>query len=591
MVVSRFDPQAFFQRIENVALRVPASEIFGLLSRRLNLPAQWAALVGRDGGDHTLVRAGGNVDGTDAESILFIRTTPVELTVNEDGILSRDKYSCRAEVSLKLSIIPERGELLSFEKQVLGSHRVTQIAGLARFLEPAVRTALVRSAAAQDAEALVTGRANEELAAQVTDAVEAVCFTAGLALAASPTVSFASDSFRQIQETREAASRRKAEHEAAYQVKQALRTAQNEHLEHLSTLLTKVKELAADSPDVALPELLRTFSEKQRGELYQALFATEPASEQTQWIVAACGDELVYYNPRQPAQPARRLQIAGSAGPIRSIQAFAGADGQTSLWLGAATGVYRLPVASAEPDLTLLVDPAPSVRGGFNAVVVAGNRIFASHSEIGLCEWNIDEPSNARRRFESMTKQAKTVRDVEFHEGRVYVAIDDRILYFAADDPEDQPLAVLAGSTATITAICPTPDGVYAGNADGDVLFWPADQNTRPQRIHTGLGRAVESLWLLESHGVRRIVYTDTSLAVHARVLGDSFACRYDAGGQTLRRVEVAADLLAATNDLRDRLILWSPGEPVSPKNVLHVSRITGHSIQDACLVPAAALA
>ena len=72
---------------------------------------------------------------------------------------------------------------------------------------------------------------------------------------------------------------------------------------------------------------------------------------------------------------------------------------------------------------------------------------------------------------------------------------------------------------------------------------------------------------------------------VQATVLGDNFRCEYEAGGQTLRRVEVAPDLLVATTDLRDRLICWDPSKPDEPQCVLPVSRLCGHSIQDICLV------
>ena len=78
---------------------------------------------------------------------------------------------------------------------------------------------------------------------------------------------------------------------------------------------------------------------------------------------------------------------------------------------------------------------------------------------------------------------------------------------------------------------------------------------------------------------------SDTSLCVRAQVLGDSFICRYEAGGQTLRRVEVADDLLVATNDLRDRLFCWTPGKPANPKVTIPISRISRQSVQDFCLV------
>ena len=36
MIVGKFDPQSFFHRTENVALHVPASELFGLLKRTID---------------------------------------------------------------------------------------------------------------------------------------------------------------------------------------------------------------------------------------------------------------------------------------------------------------------------------------------------------------------------------------------------------------------------------------------------------------------------------------------------------------------------------------------------------------------------
>jgi len=57
-----------------------------------------------------------------------------------------------------------------------------------------------------------------------------------------------------------------------------------------------------------------------------------------------------------------------------------------------------------------------------------------------------------------------------------------------------------------------------------------------------------------------------------------------------LRRVEVAGDLLVATNDLRDRLLCWKPGQPDRPYVTVPVGALCGHSIQDICLVPATSI-
>ena len=83
------------------------------------------------------------------------------------------------------------------------------------------------------------------------------------------------------------------------------------------------------------------------------------------------------------------------------------------------------------------------------------------------------------------------------------------------------------------------------------------------------------------------MIFTDTSHRVHAKVLGDSFECNYEAGGQTLRRVDVAPDLLVATTELRDRLICWKPGNPDKPFATIALASLTGRSVQDVCLVSA----
>jgi len=588
MAAAKFDPQTFFQRADNIALHVPAAELFGLLKRTFDLPAQWAALVTRTTGDHVLVPASGKVDGADAEDVLFARVSPLNIVLEEEGIATRDGYRCRAEVRLRLRLTAESTELRSFINAVLGSHRVVQLAAIARYLQPAIRVALARAAAENDAADLIDAGSSESVAAKLAEAADAPCFTAGLMLDDQPTVVFDSQTVRQIRENEQEALRRHAEHTAARQLQEARQQAQAQHLDHLASLLGRLEEMATASPDVELPDLIRSFSERERGEVYGALFATEPATSQTQWVAAAAGDTLLFFDPEHPDVPDRKCRIAGDAGSVRSIQALCDPAGGIVLLLGAATGIYRWPVGGTEAESTLLVEGAPEVRGGFNAATLVGDRVFGSHSELGLYEWHAGEPNAARPIFESMTNDAKAIRGVCFLDGALYCSIDDRVIQWPADGTGDAPSNIYTGSMTTITALCPTSQGLFAGNGDGDILHWPTGQDSKPQRLHTGLQRAAESVWALSSHGVHRLVYADTSLQVHSRVLGDSYSCRYEAGGQTLRRVEVALDLLVATNDLRDRLIYWKPSQPQRPTSIANVARLCGHSIQDACLVPKA---
>lgn len=261
-------------------------------------------------------------------------------------------------------------------------------------------------------------------------------------------------------------------------------------------------------------------------------------------------------------------------------------DARLVLLIGAATGLYLWPIDQNAPETTFLVSDAPRVRGGFNASVLIGDRLFATHSELGIHEWYVSEPNSGKARFGSMTRGAKAVRDVEFFDGDLYCSIDDRIIRWPIDDSTDRPTCIYSGSGSIITALCPSSDGLFAGNSNGDILHWPSFSIEVPELIHRGQKRAAESIWLLSSHGVRRLIFTDTSHRVQTRVLGDSFTCHYEAGGQTIRRVEVAPDLLVATTELRDRLLCWTPDKPGKPFASIPLASLTGRSIQDVCLVP-----
>jgi hypothetical protein len=277
------------------------------------------------------------------------------------------------------------------------------------------------------------------------------------------------------------------------------------------------------------------------------------------------------------------------------VQIASTGDGGHRLLIGAACGVMEIAPDGDAPLATYHADPRRAdakVHGGFNSVAIAGDRIVATHSELGLVSWPraggalTEQTGKPVNLLLEHTKDARAVRSVHFSDGDLYLSIDHRVFKMRADNTQNKPI-VLDGNASVITALCPDSDGVYAGNADGQILFWNEDDTDHPRIIHAGRQRPVEAVFQVDFGGAKRLFYTDTSTAVFARVLGDSFVCRYEAGGQTLRRVEVAPDLIVATNEVRDRLICWAPGEPAKPHDIVPVAQLTGHSVQDVCLIPA----
>lgn len=581
------DPKTFFDAPDAVAIRVEPDELFGLLTRSLQLPQDQAALVTRRQGDRVVCRPGSTLSGDDATDILLVRTSP--LAVSCDGLTatSVDHYQCSVTATLRVTLIPDAGELASFRKSVMGNSRTVRDADVRQYFEPHLVKAVALAAEGRGVEVLIEAKTSDAIAAEIAHQLKGPAFSAGLKIDRPIDVGFDSHVYRQVRRSRADAQRRCEEFTARRRIERAAEMAQEQHAEHLSELVNKLRQQADQNPRLELADLLRTFSEVDRGELYGAIFASCYGQTNTQSIVVGSGGELLWFDPKSLDTPVRRMLIPDSAGSVRSVQVYVDASGRRRLLIGASTGVHEVSADGDENPQTYRVQAGDNVRGGVNSVALSGDRILASHSELGLLSWLRGSDGPATLILSDRTRHARTVRAVQFFNGDIFFSIDDTVSRVRADELEAAPID-FRGSGSSITAVCATTDGVFAGNADGEILYWSYETPDQPTLLNAARRRSAESVTLLDLGGVKRLFYTDTSLAVSARVIGDTFTCRYEAGGQTLLRAEAAADVIVATNELRDRIICWTPGDPAKPYAVAQVARLTGHSIQDVCLVPSA---
>ncbi len=580
------DPKTFFESPEAIALVVNPAGLFGLLTRSYDVPQSQAALVTRKQGDRVVRVSGQEISGDEVAALLLVRTTPLVVRFDDLHATSVDHYRCAASVTVRVSLIPETSELRSFERAIVGSARGVGIDGLREYLRPHLTRSLALMAEGRGVEVLTDPKDDAALATEVADGLKAATFGAGLRIERPIDVQLDSAVYRQVQRARARDRRRREEFATARRIEQATEAAQLEHTRHLAELLEKLRSLANRSPDHELAEVLRTFPEGERGELYAALFGADDARQVTGSVVVGSGRELLFFDPQSFDAPQSTIMMPDTIGPVRSVQIHLDASDEWRLFVGASRGVHEMPADGTGTVITYATDAGDDVKGGVNSVALAGDRIFASHSELGLLHWPRGGERQPSTVMPERTRRAKAVRCVRFFAGAVFFSTDDEINRLPADAIDEEPIT-FSGSRSLITSICPAVDGLYAGNAVGQILFWPEGDTTQPETLHAGRQRSAESVTLLDFGGLRRLFYTDTSLAVFARVVGDTFTCRYEAGGQTLRRVEVAPDVIIATNDVRDRLIVWTPGQPASPRDVVPIARLTGHSIQDVALIPA----
>jgi hypothetical protein len=583
------DLAAFFKAAPSVAALVPADALFGLLRRSFDLPEGFAALVTKRSGARKLHHHPEHLVDDDAATVLFVRTQPVSVEISAPEVLTSDGYLGQVTVRLDVRVLLDAAELEAFRDRVLGSRGELQQSALQGYFEPAIISAIRSTVRNLPADALADGRHQDELTAAVGQAAQPLCFAGGLTIDDRPAIFFRSEGLAHARHVEDQTARRLREQRAQAEIREALRVAQRQHLTDLEGTLERLKSLSEEFPGLSTPELLRSFSEVQRGQMYQALLASRSRQRTTRWVAIVAGSEVLFFDPHATAEPQRRLTVDGPLGALRSGQ-IAGADDATLL-LGAATGVYV--VRGDDRPVAYAFSPRVTPRGGVNAAAASGAHLLGSHSEHGVLHWPLGNPSAAPRElFGRWTPSAKAIRHVQFALGRLWCSVDDMILAAPVEALEDDDVAAVDAAAVeyrpglgVITALCVVDEGIFVGSAEGRVARLALDGGS-PEILHAGSRRPVESIVVRPAGGVPVLLFADTSLAVHCRVLGDVFTCRYEAGGQTIRRAEFADDLIAATTDVRDRVVLWTPDEPSRPAGVIAVSRLTGRSVQDVCLIP-----
>jgi hypothetical protein len=556
-------------------------------SRSFDLPPYWAALTTNHAGSTVVHPTGGQVLAGEHDEMCLIRTHPVTLTFDLNALRTKDGFDASARVVLSVQAIVDRSEMVALRERLVGERGEVAVEDIKSHLGGDVLRAVRAYCSSCTADAVVAGVDLDAMRVVLDEHLSGGLFQSGMQLIELRQAQVDSASYLQKRtDLRRQAEARDAE-VAREHLASARRAAHSTHLEHLDGALGKLQELADRDPTTRLANLVQTFDPADRGALYEALWDC-PTSQRTEWIVVACGPNLVCISPTDLKEPARTINCSGPAGPLRSICAPRESVPQHQLLAGCATGVQVVDVGTGQVLRTCLADTAEStaIRGGFNAATIANGSVIGTHSELGVIAWNRDGPGT--RLFEDLTDQAEVVRNARTSAAHLWFTIDDTIYRVSAADIGDPngALRPFATTGSAITALYCDDIHVVAGTADGRILSWAA-AGRDADIIHRGPQRAVESLDVLSVGGIDRLVFADTSVAIRAMVLGDAYACQFGAGGQILRRAECSADIIVATNEVRDRLFVWPTARPEAQPTCLPISRWTGHSIQDVCLVSA----
>jgi hypothetical protein len=188
-----------------------------------------------------------------------------------------------------------------------------------------------------------------------------------------------------------------------------------------------------------------------------------------------------------------------------------------------------------------------------------------------------------------LTRGASAVRGARISDGHLWFAVDACLYALPLAHIENGGQCPLYDryrcGTATVSAITSDSGVVYAGDISGRIMAFDAGEPDSQRVIRHSTGQPIESLHVVDTCGVSRLIVADRSRGVCAMVLGDQYTRRYESGAAIVRRAAAAPDLLIGMSDARDRLLAWDPRRADEPTASLVIPHLTGTTIQDVCLI------
>jgi len=300
-----------------IAAVATADQLFGFLKRSMRVPGRFIALVTRRSGEKTVRPADAELTDDDVADVLFVRNQPIELHIEPGEVASSDSYLCQSAVRLEVRLLEDRQELEAFRDRVVGSASSVDTRRLAGYFMASIQQAVSRFAADKLAGALLDPATAASCSQAVSEALAPLCFEGGMTLHTEPRVRFECAAYQRVKQAEQRAARQLGEHAAQQQLRDALDDARKQRFSELETMLDRLSAMAGESPDANLTQLMRAFSEAQRGELYEAMFASGSRERLTQWIVVVAGTRLLYFDSQSPDTVAQTVEVDGAAGPLR----------------------------------------------------------------------------------------------------------------------------------------------------------------------------------------------------------------------------------------------------------------------------------
>ena len=586
---NRFVLSEFLRDREWIACLVLAEDLFSLLSREILVPPGCAALVWGEAGPPEAVGPGRGINASATRQVLLVRTEPCGLEYAFPNLHSSDGYTVSADLRFTAQPAADRAELLAFHQAVAASAGDVRRDRLHEHCQAAARTACAEVVRRHPAQMLLTPTSMERLASDIIAQLQPLAFSSGLLLGGEVRLSLVSDDYTEALRIRQEEERRQQRQLADQQLRAAAAAARRQHLAELSSLLEEVRRIHDAHPELSMADIIRSFAPAHRPALQQALLAQGESRSEPETLAIVAGEEVLWFDLAEPEQPRRRVNLSSAAGPLRSIRVGRLGD-QSVLLVGARRGVHVIRPDGERLALGLLPDGTEPA-GGVNSAALLGDRLYATHSEVGLARWEVVrtggdavELRNAALCLPDLVRRAAAVRAIQADGGgRLWFCVDSRVIGWRPS--EDSP-PIQWTASAEITALVRGDDRFFAGTTSGVIHEWSSSSgNAGPKTIRAGGGQRVHGLDWLASDAVPRLLIAEDRFGLNLLLVAEDAEITYRAD-QRIRWGRGASASIVGVNDRRDHFIIWSLDITEKPRAAVSIGRICGRSIQDLAIIP-----
>lgn len=300
-------------------------------------------------------------------------------------------------------------------------------------------------------------------------------------------------------------------------------------------------------------------------------------------IYAATGNKVLELDPDGGLQS----RVYTFKDPLRSVRTVESARGPFLVG-GSKRGVSTVRL---DDTLEVLEYPLPQVgqiRGGVNSVALAGDSIFATHSEYGLARWPADRPGDAPDMlYENLTRRSKTTRAVQVQEGRLLFASGSHV-YSARADAAGEPVKYVSSIESPVTCIAAAAKTIFAGTESGSIVCWKVDAPDQPV-VLVRKREPIVNLRLARICAIPHLIYSARDLSVRARVIGQNLETSYESDGAPIGVLDAASDVICASDGDGRRLLLWEATAPTKPARAVDIWRHSDKPVLDLWMKKSAA--